>query len=113
MKIQEWNDFGGFQLPEVSGWGAKRDKIWLVLSVVKDIEARLQLLLHIWLYSQFWHNLLEEGHDIFLWKIPTVATNKNSLKKKKKTLLGTTWGQSLLATTSLLEINCHIIVLDQ
>jgi hypothetical protein len=36
LKIQEWNDFGGFQLPEVSG-GGKKDKIikyiWLVLSV--------------------------------------------------------------------------------
>jgi hypothetical protein len=28
LKIQEWNDFGGFQLPEVSwGGGAKKDKI--------------------------------------------------------------------------------------
>jgi hypothetical protein len=44
LKIQEWNDFGGFQLSEVRGRGGKKRKnyqIYLVgfECVVKDIEA--------------------------------------------------------------------------
>jgi hypothetical protein len=50
------------------------------------------------LYSQIWHNLLEDDRHVFLWMIPTVATNKISLEKKKKKQLGTIWGRSLLAT---------------
>jgi hypothetical protein len=42
LKIQEWNDFGGFQSPEVRGVAKKQNyPIYLVSFeyVVKDIEA--------------------------------------------------------------------------
>jgi hypothetical protein len=39
LKIQKWNDFGGFQLPEVSGGGKKRQNLVGFECVVKDIEA--------------------------------------------------------------------------
>ncbi len=45
---------------------------------------RMTTVLHICLHSQIWHNLLEDDRHIFLWMIRTVATNKNSLKRKKK-----------------------------
>jgi hypothetical protein len=58
---------------------------------------------------KFWHNLLEEGRHIFLWKIPTVATNKKPLKNKIKN----NTARDDLPSWQLphyYEINCHMIV---
>jgi hypothetical protein len=50
------------------------------------------------LYSQIWHNLLEDDRHVFICMTPSVKKKKIFFKKKKKKQLGTIWGRSLLAT---------------
>jgi len=86
LKISKWNDFGGFQLPEVRGKNSKYLQISIsgFQSVAKDMEGWLKFNTSYMVYSHIWLNIPNNDCHfsyIFLLMIVTLAKNKNPQKK--------------------------------
>jgi hypothetical protein len=86
LKIWKWNDFGGFQLPEVRGKNSKKFQISIFgfQCVANDREGWLKFCTSYMVYSHIWLNLPKSDchfFHIFLLMIATLAKNKNPQKK--------------------------------
>ncbi len=83
LKIQEWNDFGGFQLPEVSGGGQKKTKLSNIFGWFWVCSQRYRSMI---IVVYFISGFIARFGTIFLRKVATFFYGRSPLWLQTKIL---------------------------